>query len=135
MQGVATTPLACLGVGGYVNELLFLIIFPMVVVVVVLVIVLLSNCLQRPKGGTAAAKREMTTREMTRGSAERAQSLAQPAVAADGTPITPKPAATILEKALPPVLQIMFVLCTSSRFELATAYHMPPAADGLHFEH
>ena len=110
MQGVATTPLACLGLGGYVPELLFWIIFPMVVVIVVLAVVLLSTALQRKPKTLADAQLERQT----------SGHMGSQAVVLDNASAASTAEPTILEKALPPVLQIMFVLyplVTTAAFE------------------
>jgi len=75
LQGIATTPLACLGLGGYVNELRFWIIFPIIVALIVLVSVVLLNKWKRSRA-IWGSRRD----------------------------------AALLEKALPPVLKILFVL-------------------------
>ena len=114
MQGFATTPLACLGLGGYVAELLFWITFPMLVVLAVLSVVLLSTALRRkPRTHVGDEPSAQLKRHQTEGhmgtQTPMASSQAEPAS---------EP--TILEKALPPVLQIMFVLyplVTTAAFE------------------
>ena len=123
LQGVASTPLACVGLGGYVNELLFWIFFPIIATGVVLAGVLLSSALRRrPKTATARTaddatsapartlkKRMSTSKHM---GVQSVQSLEEDA--------STTPERTILEQALPPVLQIMFVLyplVTTAAFE------------------
>ena len=112
MQGVATTPLACVGLSGYVAELLFWISFPIVVVLAVLAVVLLSTALRRkPRtAATPAVKRQGTT----------SHGGSQMATLYDKSTAVPSEEATVFHKALPPVLQIMFVLyplVTTAAFE------------------
>ena len=125
MQGVATTPLACLGFQGYVPELLFWIVFPMVVVVVVLMFVLLSNALRRkPTAATGVQQSGSLKRKQT------SVHMGAQLVSLQDQPTIVQREATILEKALPPVLQIMFFLyplVTTAAFEGFPCYEF---ADG-----
>ena len=118
LQGFATTPLACLGLGGYVAELLFWIIFPMLVVLVVFSVVLLSIALRRkPRAHVGIQPSAQLKRHQTEGhmgtQTPMASSQAEPTSEPTSEP-------TVFEKALPPVLQIMFVLyplVTTAAFE------------------
>ena len=79
LQGVATTPLACLGLSGYVYELIFWIFLPPLIAIAVLAVIVLDGMLRKAKDNV-----------------------------------------TLIEKALPPVLQIMFLLyplVTTTAFE------------------
>ena len=108
MQGVATTPLACLGLTGYVYELIFWIACPPVAVSVILTIVLLSTCCQQPRRLPKNAEPKMA--KLKRQNTQNHGGAQMVVTEADGTPRAPQGKATLIEKALPPVLQIMFIL-------------------------
>jgi len=118
MQGVATTPLACMGMSGYVAELTFWILFPPIVVVLILLAVLLFNWYRNRSATTKKAGAALTILTSPPTSPSKAKSSGDGAHGGsqmvDANPTPPPPSQsykmTLLEQTLPPVLQIMFIL-------------------------
>ena len=120
MGGVATTPLECVGLAGYVPRILFWMILPVVLTLIILVGVGLSMCLKKKKssGSTRAADDEMPgprrastaqARRMKRHKSDanvHGMQISLEEEATDG----PARGSTLIENALPPFLQIMFLL-------------------------
>ena len=116
MGGVATTPLECMGLSGYVPRLIFYIIFPMVLTAILMGAVCLSLSLKKRKvaKNIILSKGESSTEEdhVNRFNLD------------DGSE-GPEVGSTLVENALPPFLQIMFLLyplgeCTQRLCTLAS---------------
>lgn len=111
VQGFATTPLACLGLGGYENELRFWMALPPVVVLLVVAVVTISTKLQavRSRPGASSPARETTRAVRNRNT-----------VGARHNVTRPGEGASLVEKCAPAVLRIMFLLyplVTNAAFE------------------
>jgi len=116
MTGVATTPLECVGLDGYLPRLLFWMAVPIVVVAVVVLGVCVSSVCRRR---TTASK--VVTSDGSHGAAFHLQDQEEP-----------ERAATIFEKSLQPVLFAMFLLypkVTNTAFEGFPCYWFAPVGD------
>ena len=131
LKGFAATPLACLGLGGYVPRLLFWMIVPWVAVASIVCFVMVERYSRRrhaaKKGGklASAAPKKMITREATHGAGfslnddndtplvrartrhNRHQTRSKTSVRA--APVAPADV-SLLESLLPPFLRVMFLL-------------------------
>lgn len=125
--GVATTPLECLGLSGYVPRLLFYMVFPIVVTVVLLGGVCVSMLLKKKekkkaRDSSAAAQHKSSAVEDHGNRFNIEEEV-------DRTEV----GSTLIENVLPPFLQIMFLLyplVTNVAFEGFPSYTF---ADGRAF--
>ena len=108
MTGIATTPLECLNLSGYIYRLLFWIAVPVVLVLMIILIVLCSLCFTKSRGKRVVVN---SKEDASHGGAFHLDSGAEP-----------ERTATFFEKVLPPVLTIL--LCRAARSKLPP----PPAA-------
>ena len=99
--GVATTPLECLGLAGYVPRLIFWVALPIVITVVILVAVCFRMCLKKKKKPMAVAQRKVDDE------AHMGQTLS---LGGDAQSDGPEVGSTVVENVLPPFLQVMFIL-------------------------
>ena len=100
LGGVATTPLECVGLAGYVPRLLFWMGLPAVLTVIILVGVGVARCLKKKK----VTKLHGPVRKSDDDAHGQMVSLDE------GAPEGPEVGSTLIESALPPFLQVMFLL-------------------------
>ena len=105
LGGVATTPLECLGLDGYVPRLLFWMIFPVAVSAVVLVGVCVQRCLAQNKKRGAVLVLAERNNDKSKSTHMHAYSLDN-----DESKDTRERGSTMMESVLPPLLRIMFLL-------------------------
>lgn len=98
MNGVATTPLECMGLSGYVPRLVFYMVFPMVLTAILIGFVCVSMSLKKRKDDTII----LSTRRADEDHGNRFNLGDGP----EGLEI----GSTLVENVLPPFLQIMFLL-------------------------
>jgi len=101
MQGIATTPLECLGLAGYTPRLIAYIIVPIVLVVLVVVVVAMSSCFGKGRRSTTASHTDASkTADKDHGAAFH---LHDAIYKAERTP-------SLFEKTLPAVLTLLFIM-------------------------
>ena len=114
-SGVATTPLECLGLGGYFYKLIFWMILPAGIVIMVVIAVVLSS---------AFLKRSKTRKEQKEKSRKKGSSHGAAFHLQDAT-TEPERESTLLEKTLPAVLTALFFLypqVTKTAFDAFPCY-------------
>ena len=107
MGSVATTPLECLGLGGYVPRLVFWMLFPLVVTAVILCGVGASMLLKRLRLGSKA--HAVTVSENKKQSKSHGGKMVDMDMLSR-LDAEPEVGSTLVENALPPFLQVMFLL-------------------------
>ena len=133
IEGIATTSLACVGLGGYVAELIFWIIFPATAGLVLYGSIALWLKLRGARTAYSGAQ-VLPGRRRTSMEAKTNPGGSTPRTDLTDLTQAEEVRGLILEKALPPVLQLMFLLyplVTNVAFEGFSCYWFKPDAAGF----